>query len=537
MKLRSAAACVLLLVGCSSSNSADTGADGSVAARNDGNVGGTDAGEHHDAEGHRDGGSGGPITDGGAGARDTGHVDAKVGTDSGVVVHPTPGLKKVLTGEYATHYLVNGQIYAFGGTSYEGVTGSAVPAIPIDVPAGTTFTDGQSGLHQSLGLDSTGHVWTWGDDWYGDEGNGIDGGGTPGVLPFRIVRDNLGNAFDDVVSVTAGVEADGAIKSDGSVWIWGYCDTGLAGNGSTTENVVYPTQVAIPFASGVKATKFLLGTIGLVLASDGSVWAWGGGGNDAVLGTGNGTNYKAAEQLKGLPSDITDIALGGAFGFALTSGGELYGWGYYGVNLGLGGWQASTPSCYGPTPTPIMLTQPVDGGAPILPFPHKVAKIVADTVSTHVILTDGTLWGWGDDAQGEVGDGQELDFWHTTEPFAWDWGQCELPVQKPVQIAKNVASPFTDLWSNSTDTFYTYAVTADGQLYSWGRNKTGDLGNGILGPNTQEAAQYPNSWDVLTPQPVAPLLVTQPTSIEAPYCVTYPDAGNCFCQGGQLQGC
>ena len=525
---------VLLLMGCSSGESgshADGGALGTESGASRRDAG--DASDRADVV-VRD--SGGGATDGHPGSGDAGLLDAKSG-DAGLVATATVGLQKVLAGEYATHFLIDGQIYAFGATSYEGVMGAAIPAVPIDVPSGTTFVDGQSGLHQSVGLDSTGHVWTWGDDWYGDQGNGIDGGPTPGALPFRIVRDNVGNDFDQVVSVTAGVEADGAIKSDGTVWIWGYCDAGLAGNGSVTENVVYPTQVAIPFASGVKATKLLMGTIALVLASDGSVWAWGGGGNDYVLGTGSGTGYETPGQVKGLPSNITDIALGNAFAYALTSTGELYGWGYYGVNLGLGNWQASDPSCYGPTPTAIPLTTSLDGGAPALPLPHPVVKVVADTVTTHVILSDGTLWGWGDDAQGEVGDGQELDYWTSAMPFAWDFGQCELPVTKPVRIAKNVTSPFVNLWSNSTDTFYTYAITQDGQLYSWGRNKTGDLGNGVVGPNTHEAAAYPNSWDVTSPQPVAPMQVTHTTVVESPYCVKYADAGNCICPNGTLNGC
>ncbi len=54
--------------------------------------------------------------------------------------------------------------YGAGGTligqgTYQGL---CIPARPIDVPAGTTFVDVQGGLHQSIGLDSTGHV-TWGE--------------------------------------------------------------------------------------------------------------------------------------------------------------------------------------------------------------------------------------------------------------------------------------------------------------------------------------------------------------------------------------
>jgi alpha-tubulin suppressor-like RCC1 family protein len=460
-------------------------------------------------------------------------------------------LTKIATGEYVTELLVNGQIYTFGDTPYEGISGDGVPPQPIDVPAGTSFIDVEGGLHQSVAIDTTGHVWTWGGNEFAEIGNGQDNGPETGVLPFQIQQDDKGNPFDNVVQVIAGDEMNAAIKSDGTVWVWGGCGpatgsftAGLTGDGTAGRDVVYPTQVPIPLPSGVKITKMTIGNVALALASDDSVWVWGGGPNNPDgLGTGN-NNYETPQKVPGLPSGIVDVASGGgSYNYVLTSTGDLWGWGQSGVYMGVvGSWtQGAIPdsSCWSPVSTPTLLTAAgvTGANAPYLPLPKPVAKIATDMISTHVILTDGTLWSWGDDAQGAVGDGHELNFAETKLPYQWDWGPCEMMVTKPVQIAASVAEGFTTMFTNPVADFYVYVQTPSGALYSWGRNKTGDLGSGVVPINSEEAGQYPNSWDVLTPQLVDPMSVTKATGVESPYCVQNPTAGSCTCPNGMLGGC
>jgi alpha-tubulin suppressor-like RCC1 family protein len=161
-----------------------------------------------------------------------------------------------------------------------------------------------------------------------------------------------------------------------------------------------------------------------------------------------------------------------------------------------------------------------------------VATLAVDAIATHVILTDGTLWGWGDDAQGAVGDGHELDFATTTEPYAWDWGPCEMMVLQPVQIAKEVTDRFVNVFSTPIADFYIYATTSSGAVYSWGRNKTGDLGTDVVAPNSIQAAAYPNGWDVTSPTLVSPMTVTAAVPVESPICQAHPDAGSCLCPNG-----
>ena len=465
-------------------------------------------------------------SDGGSDAAPPG--DGSSPSDAGSDGAVASGFTKVGTGEYETLYLVDGVVYGYGGGSgllgqgtFQGV---CIPPRPIVSPPGLKFVDVQGGLHQSEALDQNGHVWTWGEADNGLQGSGVDGGTNDGSTPYMIAVDSQGKPFDHVVAVEPTTAFDSALKDDGSVWVWGNCAGGVAGDGTASGLVLAPTRVPLP--SGVTITKIAASTQMLALASDGSVWTWGPSEND-YLGTGSTqtTDSYTPKRVVSLPSDIVDIAIGYAsFQYALTKEGVLWGWGYRGAYLGLG---SADAGAYHPVATPVSL-------ANVLNLPSPVAKVACDFSTTHVILTDGSLWGWGDDAQGEVGDGQELDFSKTNPPYAWDFGQFELPVWKPVRILPEVSN-FSRIFSNSAYDFYDYAQTTDGKLYSWGRNKTGTLGNCVYplaanqnaGTSSQMSATYPNSWDQPTPTLVDPMSCT-PKGVNSPYCVAHPDAGSCF---------
>ncbi len=470
--------------------------------------------------------SNGDTTDGGTNDGANGDVTINdAGGDTNVIA---TGLSKVGTGEYETLYLIDGVVYGYGAGagllgqgSYQGI---CIPPRPIVVPQGLKFIDVQGGLHQSEAVDQNGHVWTWGQPSSGLQGSGVDGGVSDGTTPYMITVDAKGAAFDHVVSVVPTTSFDSALKDDGTVWVWGDCTNGVAGDGTISGVIEAPTQVPIPLPSGVKITKIVGSSQMIALASDGSVWTWGPSEN-GYLGTGSMKASDAYTPAKviAIPSDIVDVAIGYAsFQYALTKEGVLWGWGYRGAYLGLG---SADAGAYFPTATPLALDA-------VLGLPHPVASVSCDFSTTHVILTDGSLWGWGDDAQGEVGDGKELDFSKTTPPYAWDYGQFDLGVWKPVRIVPTVSN-FTKIFSNSAYDFYDYAQTADGKLYSWGRNKTGTLGNcvyplnGNPGVSADMAATYPNSWDQPTPTLVDPMSCT-PKGVNSPYCVAYPDAASCF---------
>ncbi|MGE0784991.1 MAG: RCC1 domain-containing protein [Sandaracinaceae bacterium] len=471
---------------------------------------GTDAGRPRDAGAGRDasGSDAGPASDGGA-------SDASSPTPDGGV--PTPGLSYVATGEYQVFYMVDGRIYAMGTQSpVLGVGPSApiaMPPVSIAVPEDLRFRAVSSGLHQSLAVDVNGHVWTWGDVQEGRRGDGSTEGADAST-PFMITEDADGAPFDHVVNVYGTTRFNAALKDDGTVWVWGNCQNGIPGDGTDGGVVTRPTQV--PFPAGVEIVEVAAALTMLARDRDNVVWQWGAGETYADRGTGS-MEFRFPQPITALPSDIVQIS-NGCGHYALTSTGSLWGWGQRGAYLGTGELV--------PVPLPIELDDTLD-------LPAPVREVRSSSLATHVILTDGTLWGWGDAATGAVGDGQILDYSMTDPPYAWSFEAYQLMVHDPVRIAPSVSN-FAHIFTNAAYCFYAYAQTEDGHLYSWGRNKTPVLGNGVYahaangnpGTASQMAAAYPNSWDVPLATEVHPM--TQgPVPTNSPYCIANPTAPSC----------
>jgi alpha-tubulin suppressor-like RCC1 family protein len=412
------------------------------------------------------------------------------------------GLQKIAPGEYQCFYLVKGRILGIGsnraGQLGIGI-GAPYPSNPpreIEAPAGVRFVDVAAGGYQSLAADSDGRVWTWGSNLFGQKGDGspLDRQGDPAPIsdgiPARIATDSAGGTFDGVIGVGSGWWFDVALKKDGTVWVWGKNadeTSGLAGNGDLrTTAITRPTRV--PF--GPPASIVQVATNGnflIALDSKGRVWSWGGGA-DSKENRGSGSDeFGKPQRLPHLPP-IRAVAAGDGFSYALDAAGELWGWGINGTYLGLG----SSAGGWVPQPTPVRLAFPEFGG-------RKVTRIAVSGHTSHVILDDGSLWGWGDSAMGEAGNGAILDF--GKHGYSWDWGKFECMVFRPVRIAPQVGN-FRDL-SSTAMCFYTYATTKDGRIYSWGRNKTGVLGDGVI--PTGQTAEHPDSWNVATATQVFPL--------------------------------
>ncbi len=247
--------------------------------------------------------------------------------------------------------------------------------------------------------------------------------------------------------VSAGPYRALALSKDGAVYAWGAF---AVGDGTTTHRPT-PTRVHTPV--GVKYTAVAAGTDVLAaLTSGGDVYTWGSN-NEGALGIGkkDRKNHLTPVKVK-RPKGVkfTAISAGYAFVLALASNGSVYAWGSndYG-QLGDG----STK----------------DRAAPVkvkLPAGVKATRITTtDSSSSFAIAKDGTAYAWGLNIGSELGNGKIDDI------MADKWRAHP----KPLKMVPPSGVRYTKLAEGSF-----LAIGSDGATYAWGRNDSGNLGNGTV---------------------------------------------------------
>ena len=274
----------------------------------------------------------------------------------------------------------DGQVWAFGGTNLgpPGTTSS----VPVAVPGLSGVTQVAAGDELSLALRSDGTVWAWGSNTDGDLG---DGNSAPSDTPVQVT------GLTGVTQIVTGGLWSLALRSDGTVWSWGYNGDGELGNGTTFDSDV-PVQV-----TGLSHVTQLAagGEDSMAVATNGitalnTVWAWGGN-SDGQLGDGTFRERPVPVALTGInvPS-VLGIAVGGDFAMVLGSDGTLWDWGEnnYG-QLGNGS------TLIGNTIQP----QEVRGQG------SGIVQIAAGDLYAMQLLSNGTVWAWGQNGAGELGNG------------------------------------------------------------------------------------------------------------------------------------
>jgi alpha-tubulin suppressor-like RCC1 family protein len=164
---------------------------------------------------------------------------------------------------------------------------------------------------------------------------------------------------------------------------WGVNDTGQLGNGSSVNSALYGGVSGL--GSGVTQVA-AGGDFALAVKSDGTVWAWGGN-EYGQLGDGSLDTSSVPVQVPGL-SGVTQVTAGHDTGYALRSDGTVWAWG-----ISQDG-QLGTAVTGTSSPVPVQVAG-LTG----------ITQIAAGAYFSLALRSDGTVWAWGDNFNGELGDG------------------------------------------------------------------------------------------------------------------------------------
>ena len=206
----------------------------------------------------------------------------------------------------------------------------------------------------------------------------------------------------------------------------------------------------------------------VALKQDGTVWSWGQN-NDGELGLGNTTEYSEPQQITDIKEKITDVKTGYYHSIALTEKGEVYTWGYNGNGqLGNGTREDSL--------VPVKVT-----GL------ENIAKVNAYKYMTIALTQNGEVYAWG---SGYGAKPVKLNF---TRKIIDVSGNLVLAENRKAYNLTETASYGKDLIKISAGESHYLGLTSDGEVYAWGGNGYGQLGDGT---NT---STYTEPTKVVTP--------------------------------------
>jgi len=347
--------------------------------------------------------------------------------------------------------------YNYRGQLGDGTRTNRLSFVRIGIESNwSQISAGQSSNGHSLAIKTDGSLWTWGYNIFGQLGDGTT---IDRLAPIRIAT--------GWKQVCAGTEHTLAIKTDGSLWTWGRNNNGQLGDGTTvtryapvrigfdtnwTKVSAYSSSLAVKSSGslwilGVNGpeqigtdSNWVQASMGinhsLAVKADGSLWAWGTNSSGQL---GDGTVYSKSLPVQiGVDVGWMEVSAGYTYSMAVRMDGSLWAWGN---------------NEFGQLGNSAMLNQY---------SPVKIDETNSDWVQvasgmTHslAVKSDGSLWAWGDNTSGKVGDG-------TT-------------IARPAPVRIGVENNWMQV---SAGYHHSLAVKSDGSLWAWGNNERGQLGDG-----------------------------------------------------------
>src|SRR5688572_29030358 len=355
-------------------------------------------------------------------------LDRSLASSTPMIVNGLTGVVAVAAGDAHTLALrSDGTVWAWGdnvgGQLGDGSTASR--STPARIEGLTGVAEIAAGSVHSVARKQDGTVWTWGANYVGQLGDERNGLALPGPVA----------GMTGVTAIFAGRETTFAIRTDGSAWGWGRNDDGQLGDGTQTE-LYQGRSMPRPVAGLTNVTQVASGlTHTLALRSDGTVWAFGDN-TDGNIGDGTTTRRIVPVRVPGV-SGIVAIGAG-RHSAALRNDGTVLAWGANGY--GQMGDGTFTEQRF----TPI-----------VMPGLTNVASIAVTYLHAAVVKTDGSVWAWGHNGLGQVGEGSVEERTLAVPPLLTG-GSTRVAVCNEHSVA----------------------LGTDGRVRTWANDSSGQLGRG-----------------------------------------------------------
>jgi alpha-tubulin suppressor-like RCC1 family protein len=344
----------------------------------------------------------------------------------------------------------NGPVWAWGRqlNADLGVGGSnSTKPRPLPVVGMTGAIAVAAGSSHGLVLMPTGTVYAFGDNFYGQLGTG-NTTDAPTPVPLQL---------DSIVAIAAGQHHSLALRSNGDVYSWGRNLNGQQGNSNTA--LTFPSPHVI--MTGVKAIA-AGSAFSLFVKSNGEVWGIGADGS-SQLGAGPPvTSRSVAIQMSGITNAL-DASAGSAFSIIRLDNGTLMAAGDTDSGqLGIG-------SSSGDRTTPVAVLNLTD-----------VIRTVSGYTHTLALKADGTVWAWGANNNGALGDGTDVE--------------RSTPFQVP---------GLTGIADIGAGENHSLVASESGVVTGWGNNGWYEVGEGVNNLHTYSPVQITAEnyvWKVARPQ-------------------------------------
>jgi alpha-tubulin suppressor-like RCC1 family protein len=359
--------------------------------------------------------------------RDAGPVDA---SDGGAVLDPTAIVQLAAGGEHTCALRADGSMWCWGGGS-DGMLGDGTTPFSRTAPGpvpdlGNDVLRIGSGLYHTMAITSDHSLWLWGSNNLYQLGDGTT---QDRHVPWRSFT-----LVGTVAAVAAGQQNTCALKTDGTVWCWGKNYYGQVGDGTTMDRTI-PVQVKGLGDTVADISYTPDGDMGCARKLDGSLWCWGTPPPHSYMDP-----VTSPEQVTSLGNSVAQVAVGGVMICVRKMDGTLWCWGFNNSDsIGDG------TTVY--RPAPVQVTT----------LGNTVVDVSAGTDHACARKADGTLWCWGWNVEGQLGNGTTM--------------ASPLPLQVEAlgdQVVEVVCSSER-----------TCARKADGTVWCWGAVATGEL---VVGP-------------------------------------------------------